>query len=100
MSAGVPNRPSGVACKRSLATSGLEWPGFVIGVSTKPGCTEFTRILSDAYWTAAALEKIRTAPFEAWYAALPCDPMMPQIDDMLIIEPPPARCMAGITALV
>jgi len=29
----------------------------------KPGCTEFTRILSGAYWIAAAFEKIRTAPF-------------------------------------
>src|SRR5262249_58232229 len=100
MSAGVPNRPSGVACKRIFATSGLEWPGLVIGVSTNPGCTEFTRILSGAYWIAAALEKMRTAPLDAWYAALPCEPIIPQIDDMLMIEPPPARCMAGIAALV
>ena len=58
MSSGVPKRPSGVASMRLRATSGLEWPGFVIGVSTKPGWTEFTRILSGAYWIAAALEKM------------------------------------------
>src|SRR5260370_37746493 len=99
MSAGVPKRPSGVASRRLRATSGLEWPGTVIGVSTKPGWTEFTRILSGAYWIAAAFEKIRTAPFEACWAALACDPTMPQIEEMIMIEAPPVRITAGTASL-
>ena len=30
-----------------------------------PGCTEFTRMLSAAYWTAADFVMIRTAPLDA-----------------------------------
>src|ERR1044072_4908172 len=94
---------------RLRASSGLEWPGAVIGVSTKPGWTEFTRILSGADWIAGALGEKGTPPlgggvggggWGAGWAAWAWLPTMPQIDEMLMIEPPPERCMAGTAALV
>ena len=66
MSIGWPKHPIGVWASRGAARSGSEWMGWVIGESTKPGCTELTRIPSLAYWAAADLENVRTAPLEAW----------------------------------
>ena len=55
-------------------------------------------------WTcciAAALVKSLTAPLVAEYAAeLVEPPTMPATDEMLIIESPPARRMAGIAHFV
>src|SRR6516162_722085 len=62
-----------------------------------PGCTEFTRMLSRPCCTAAALVKVRTAPFEALYPTWTWSwPVMPEIDEMLTIDPPPAAFMTGI----
>src|SRR5438876_2552837 len=71
----------------------------VIAVTIGPGWTEFARMPSFAYWMAVALVRRRTAPFEAWYCGLEVStPTRPSWDEMLTIEPPPARRMAGIAA--
>src|SRR5206468_7983850 len=73
----------------------------VIGVTMGPGWTEFARMPSRAYWMAVALVKSRTAPFEAWYWGLLLSvPTSPSCDEMLMIDPPPARRMAAMTLLV
>ena len=53
ISIGLPKRPSGVASIRAFPLSLPSRPGRAIGVSTKPGWMEFTRIWSFAYWIAA-----------------------------------------------
>ena len=56
---------------------------------------------SRAYWIAVAFVRRRTAPLEAWYCGLLLSvPTSPSWDEMLMIDPPPARRMAGMTALV
>src|SRR5215469_11407520 len=56
---------------------------------------------SFAYWMAVALVRRRTAPLEAWYCGLELSvPTRPSWDEMLTMEPPPARRMAGMTARV
>src|SRR5215470_7981832 len=50
---------------------------------------------------AVALVRRRTAPLEAWYCGLELSvPTRPSWDEMLTMEPPPARRMAGIAARV
>src|SRR5262249_16089871 len=50
---------------------------------------------------AVALVRRRTAPLEAWYCGLELSvPTRPSWDEMLTMEPPPARRMAGMTARV
>src|SRR5262245_52455704 len=72
-----------------------------MGVTTGPGCTEFTRIRSLAYCTAVSFVRSRTAPFDAWYCGLLSSiPTRPSCDEMLTIDPPPARRRAGMAALV
>src|SRR5437667_12570902 len=81
--------------------SGSRRRASVIGVTMGPGWTEFARIRSFAYWIAVALVRRRTAPFDAWYCGLELStPTRPSCDEMLTIEPPPPRRMAGIAALV
>jgi hypothetical protein len=57
MSDGLPNRPKGVASIPALSLTFSKSPGRANGVSTNPGCTEFTRIRSFAYCSAADLRK-------------------------------------------
>src|SRR4029077_18329109 len=79
--------------------SGWARPASVMGVTIGPGWTEFARMPSFAYWMAVALVRRRTAPFEAWYCGLEVStPTRPSCDEMLTIEPPPARRKAGIAA--
>src|SRR5262249_14112260 len=67
-----------------------------IGVSIGPGWTELHRMLSLACCTAVALVKRRTPPLLAAYAAeVPGAGAIPAPDEILIIEPPPARRIAG-----
>jgi len=67
----------------------------------KPGCTEFTRMLSFPWRTAMALEKILTAPFDALYAGCPpAEPTSPMMEEMLMMDPPPASSILGTAALV
>ena len=63
-SSGRPNRLNGVV----VSSDCFQGAGkvAVIGVSMRPGCTQFTRMLSGAYWTAAAFESISTPPFALW----------------------------------
>ena len=70
----------------------------VSGVITNPGCTEFTRIPSPAYWMAAAFVKLRFAPFAVGYED-EADPTMPYIDDTMTIDPPPALAHARYRVL-
>src|SRR5882724_1167564 len=73
----------------------------VIGVTIGPGCTEFARMPSFAYWIAVTFVNSRTAPLEAGYIGLVMSvPTSPSCDEMLTIEPPPARRMAGMAALL
>src|SRR5438552_2714614 len=73
----------------------------VIAVTIGPGCTEFARMPSFAYWMAVTLVSRRTAPLEAGYIGLVMSvPTSPSWDEMLTIEPPPARRMAGMAALL
>src|SRR5687768_17301006 len=66
-----------------------------------PGCTEFTRIASLAYCTAADFVMIRTAPFEALYAMWTMDwPTKPEIDEMFTIEPPPTSRIFGMACFM
>ena len=59
------------------------------------------RIPSCAYCSAVTLVKMRTAPFEAGYCGLMLSmPTRPSCEEMLTIEPPPARRMAGMAARV
>ena len=70
-----------------------------MSVSMGPGCTELARMPSLAYWMAVALVSSRTAPLDALYAAA-APPTSPEVDEMLMIEPPPALLMAGMAAFV
>src|SRR5262245_54271755 len=56
---------------------------------------------SFAYWMAVAFVRRRTAPLDAWYCGLELSvPTRPSWEEMLTMEPPRARRMAGITARV
>src|SRR2546428_4973704 len=73
----------------------------VIGVTIGPGCTEFARMPSFAYWIAVTFVNSRTAPLEAGYIGLVMSvPTSRSCDEMWTIEPPPARRMAGMAALL
>ncbi len=51
-------------------------------------------------WSAASTRvSCTSAAFDVLYAAGPGDPMSASSEDMLTIEPPPLRSMAGIAAL-
>ena len=61
-----------------------------MSVATDPGCTELARMPSRAYWMAVDLVSNRTAPLEALYTGwMPSWPMMPEMEEMLMMEPPP-----------
>ncbi|MNL52165.1 hypothetical protein D3C87_1753150 [compost metagenome] len=69
-------------------------------VRSGPGHNAFTRIFSRACMTASSRVSASTAPLLAVYAT--CGVAAPRIatnDAVLIIEPPPARCNAGIPYL-
>src|SRR5437588_322604 len=56
---------------------------------------------SFAYWIAVTFVNSRTAPLEAGYIGLVMSvPTRPSCDEMLTMEPPPARRMAGMAALL
>ena len=65
ISIGRPYRFIGVLARRGAESSGSSCMDCVIGVVTKPGWTEFTRMFSVAYWSAADLVASRTEPLEA-----------------------------------
>src|SRR3954463_2482043 len=72
----------------------------VIGVSMPPGCTELQRILSAPYSIAATLVMPRTPNLLAVYAPQNTVPASPSVEEMLTIEPPPARFIAGMTVFI
>src|SRR5258705_7827336 len=54
-----------------------------------------------ACWMAVDLVKRRTAPLVAVYAAVPPGaPTRPAVDEMLMIDPPPACRIGGIAPLL
>ena len=75
-------------------------PAWSIWVSMAPGWTELALMPSRAYCIAVHLASRWTAALEALYAADHACPTSPAPDDMLMIDPPPARLMWGITSLV
>src|SRR5262245_66204635 len=73
----------------------------IMSVAMGPGWTELQRMPSLACWIAVDFVKSRTAPLVAVYAAVkPGAPTRPAVDEMLMMDPPPARRMAGIAYLV
>src|SRR5215470_3979803 len=103
MSCGCPTRPSGTPdLDTSFGSIGVLRPAeldiFVqIGVSMTPGWTVLIRTPSpsDAHSIATALAKRRTPPLVAQYPAKPADPRRPAVEDVMMMEPPPARRIAG-----
>src|SRR5437868_12965184 len=103
MSCGVPAFPNGTpAWAISFGSIGTLRPAelaiFVqIGVSMTPGWTVLTLILSPAaaHSIATAFANSRTPPLVAQYPAKPADPRSPATDDMIMMDPPPARRIAG-----
>src|SRR5712691_10511946 len=73
----------------------------IMSVAIGPGWTELQRMFSLACWTAVDFVKSRTAPLVAVYAAVPPGlPTRPAVDEMLMIDPPPACRIAGIAHFV
>src|SRR3989442_7886363 len=90
-------RCSGIRLSRSSRTAGSDKVSRIMSVSIGPGCTELQRMLSLACCIAVALVKSRTAPLVAVYAEEPYGfPTRPAVEEMLTMEPPPARRMAGM----
>ena len=101
MSSGRPNRPVGLRARRSAFASGSVSSQLVSsGVSIGPGQIALVRI-------ALRRELDRQRPgqrdhgaFEAVYASWgTLHPTSATNDAMLTIEPPPARCIAGMPYL-
>ena len=64
-------------------------PSIIRWVPMGPGWTELTRMPSCAYWMAAVLENMRTAPLEVWYTTFALvEAAMPIWEEMLMMEPP------------
>src|SRR5215471_10918403 len=72
----------------------------VMLVSTPPGWTELTRMPNRPSSRAAALVMPRMANLLALYAESPAAPVKPSIEEMLMIEPPPAAVIGPITAFM
>src|ERR1700723_27925 len=70
-----------------------------IGVSTRPGHTTFTRILSGANVWARDLVRPTTANLAAEYTGISIDPTSPAIEAVNTIAPPPRALMYGTTSL-
>src|SRR6266849_6268655 len=67
-------------------------------VSVSPGQMQFTRMFCGPWSTAIAFVSSTTAPFDAQYTAAFAPPVSPHPEAVLMIEPPPAFCMCGITS--
>ena len=63
-----------------------------------PGCTEFTRIPEWPSSIAATFVMPRTANLLAVYARVLGRPMNPLVDEVLMMDPPPAAFIDGTTA--
>src|SRR5262245_83240 len=73
----------------------------IMSVAIGPGCTELQRLLSRACWMAVDLVQSRTALLVAVYAAVsPGLPTRPAVDEILMMEPPPAARIAGLAHFV
>ena len=59
-----------------------------------------TRMPSPTYVKAAFLLICLTAALEAVYAETPAAPAIPQIDEVLTIDPPPIAFICGMTAFI
>src|SRR5437879_12383323 len=69
-----------------------------MAVSVSPGQMQFTRIFCGPWSTAIAFVSSTTAPLDAQYTAAFGPALKPHPEAMLMIEPPPALVMMGITA--
>src|SRR5580765_5004997 len=67
ISAGFPQRPSGVRARIAALRTGSSCNACVSGVATQPGAIAFTRILSAAYAIASDLVSCATPPLLALY---------------------------------
>src|SRR5712691_5544168 len=87
--------------RRSSHAARFASTSLIMSVAIGPGCTELQRMFSLACWMAVAFVNSRTAPLVAVYAAVsPGLPTSPAVEEMLMIEPPPARRSAGIAHFV
>src|SRR6266852_5409988 len=102
ISSGVPTRPSGrlaaSARKRLFSSPSCRASSRNMPVSVSPGQMQFTRMFCGPWSTAIAFVSSTTAPFDAQYTAAFAPPVRPHPEAVLMIEPPPAFCMCGITS--
>jgi hypothetical protein len=70
----------------------------VAGVEIRPGWSEFTRMPWGASSMAADLVRPRRPHFDATYPWAQGVPRSPSIDEVLMIEPPPAAIIASAAA--
>ena len=92
-SIGVPTR--GIGRWASGLAPAASSPARAISVSIAPGWIEFTRIASGASSSAAAFVMPRMANLLATYDMMPAPGVMPFIDEMLTIDPPPPSPING-----
>src|SRR6267378_5616558 len=94
----VPSVPSGAASRRR-SRSASSMRGATIGPYTSPGTMQLTRMPCRPW--SPAIERVMptTAAFEVEYGVLWLA-RRPAMEEMLMIEPPPARIMWGIAYLL
>src|SRR5204863_1731392 len=97
ISSGCATRPIGELAKKALRIFGSSNQGFVIAVSTNPGASALIRIPRLAYSIPAAFDNPITPCFAATYALMPGSAIIPAIDALLTIAPPPAPSMYSIS---
>src|SRR3546814_13894791 len=71
-----------------------------MGVWIPPGCTELTRMPSGPRSMAAVFESPRRPHLLATYAPPDGSPTIPALEEMLMIDPPPARSIDGVTTFI
>src|ERR1700728_239554 len=73
---------------------------WVMSVRVGPGAIAFTRIPAGPYSAARARVRPWTADFVLLYSAALAIPLVPLIEPMLMITPPPRSVMPGTSAAV
>src|SRR3954468_16679191 len=97
MSSGRPTR--GVRCDRSARLVASGESDSCRSEMTRPGATALQRSPRLPYMVAIDQVREFRAAFDAAYAVRTSSPVRPDADDVLMIEPPPASSMWGITCL-
>src|SRR5206468_2474223 len=96
-SSAAPTLFNGVPASAAASHVAFDVTSPVSGVAMRPGETQFARI-DGAYSSAAVIVRLITAAFAAEYGASPDNGRTPFNDELLMMLPPPAASMRGITA--